>query len=221
MSEPFRSLGRRAVLAVLTAIAVVLGLLSPGPATAADETVQVQINGFPNSVIIDPNFNTSYPGTSQGAQVASQCVDVPGVGKSCMGIGTPDDQPPLEVIGVEELVPVIKDAKAQAALGWMVPEAVEAIRTVHDLPNDARVEQHARPQIRAWMLLRLQGIMDSYVYGVPLTDDEQRALDWLNAESRRGRPGARRSRPRISSTASWPSGAASTHRRPRRRSTSR
>ena len=183
MPQPVRSLGGRAALVVVTAIAVVLGLLSPGPASAADDPIQIQIDGFPGqSVIIDPNLNTSYPGTSQGAQVAPQCVDVPGIGRSCMGIGTDDDQVPFDVRGVEELSHVVKDADARAAIGWMVPEAVEAIQVLHDLPDDGRVERYGRPAIRAWMVLRLQDIMDRYVYGVALSDDEQRALDWLNAD---------------------------------------
>ena len=56
------------------------------------------------------------------------------------------------------------------------------MRETYDLPNDERIARYARPQLRSYLLQRLLDIMDRKVYGVPLTETEQRALAFLESE---------------------------------------
>ncbi len=183
----------------VTALATLLGALSTPPASADDPApIPIVINGFgvplylqslPGVISgeLDGPINVTLPAAEGGQQVASQCVQVPDtISNMCVGlVEGADNPPPIEVIGESELLPMLKDPAAQVALGWLELEGREAIRLQYDLPNDARVERFARPEIRNYMTDRLLGIMDKSVYGVALTDNEQRALTFLEETYRK------------------------------------
>ena len=186
-------------MVALVAIEAVVVTLLQQPAHAEDPiVVNIPVITYDQPIVLNfdpPTAGTNYeyiPGTvsipvgepvgSVPTQVASQCTPIPGVpGALCMGNPTSSDQPPLDVIGIEELSPVLKTPEAQGALGWMVDEAVESIRAMSDLPRDNRIERYGRDQIRAYMLQRLLNIMDKRVGGVVLTADERQALDFVES----------------------------------------
>ncbi|WP_243060710.1 hypothetical protein [Nocardioides sp. SR21] len=158
----------------------------------ADDTYEVDLSGMPPLVInygpgdSSTPINVELPGTGAGQQqAASQCTAIPGIPGNTLCLGGPTDGPqtPIEVTGASDSAPVVKAGEeAASALGWMVAEAVEYIRVTYDLPSDERILRYARPQVRAYMLNRLLDIMDRKVYGVELTEDEQRALDFVENE---------------------------------------
>ena len=170
-------------------LAVVVAVLRPSPALADEGTLAIPIDGLPPVVVnygtdLSDTFNLQIPSAPPGSpQVATQCLDLSGVGGSNkLCVGQPSEAPttPLTVQGLAEAAPVVKAGNdAATALAWMVPEALEYIRTTYDLPNDERILRYARSEIRAYMLNRLLDIMDKRVFGVALTDDEQRALDFV------------------------------------------
>ncbi|MBO1902391.1 hypothetical protein J4H92_10575 [Leucobacter weissii] len=83
---------------------------------------------------------------------------------------------PNPVAGVSD---VFADPEAEAALGWLVPRAEEALRITYDLPADDRIRKYAKPQIVSHVVSELQNIMTRYVYGVPLTGQEEKALTYI------------------------------------------
>ena len=173
------------------AAALVTAILRPPPAFA-DDQISIPVTSLPPILVNYPTGNTTIPinvemppipvGTTQ--PVATQCTPIPGVpGTLCVGqpLGAP--QTPLVVSGLAEAAPVVKAGDgAASALAWMIPEALEYIRTTYDLPNDERILRYARSEIRAYMLNRLLDIMDKKVFGVALTTDEQRALDFVESQ---------------------------------------
>ena len=125
-------------------------------------------------------FTVTLPDGTATNQVASQCTQIPGVDfTTCFGVASDAEQPPLDVVGLKELAPLVKWSNdARGALDWMVPEGIQYTSSFYDLPNDARIDTYARPQLRTYMVDRLLEIMDKKVYGVPLTANEQAAYDF-------------------------------------------
>lgn len=183
----------RAGLVTLTCLATALATtMSALPAQAEDIVVNIPVSNISQPIVLETTTTSignielgtvTLPPVEGNLQVASQCVPVPEVGGLCIGSPTVDDQPPLEVIGQEELAPLVKwNDEARAALDWMIPEGVEFVRGLYDLPSDERILRYARPQLRSFMVARLQEIMDKKVYGVPLTEDEQNAFAFVEAQ---------------------------------------
>lgn len=170
-------------------LAVAAAVLRPSPALADGGVVTIPVEGLPPLVLnydgdLANTINVQMPSASpDGTQVATQCLDLSGlIGSNTLCVGQPSAAPttPLEVQGIADSAPVVKAGdEASSALSWMVPEALEYIRVTYDLPNDDRILRYARPQIRDYMVNRLLDIIDRKVYGVALTADEQRALDFL------------------------------------------
>jgi len=69
--------------------------------------------------------------------------------------------------------------EAMAALGWIVEEGIEAIRTMYGIPLDARIQRYAAADIRAYVFTRVQNILDRYAYGQTLTAQEQATFDYV------------------------------------------
>jgi hypothetical protein len=175
------------ILAMLVAT-----VLTMPPAAAEDPVViELPVYNIPAPIVYETIYldgelqdvSVDLPAGADGLQVDSQCVDVPGVGRSCIGTPAGVEQPPLDVTGGEELAPLVKwSDDARAALEWMIPEGIEHVRTLYKLPADDRILTYARPQLRVFMVDRIREIMDKKVYGVPLSDDEQNALSWVEQQ---------------------------------------
>lgn len=191
----------RALVVVVTSVATMVALMGAPPATADEGPIQIDLEGFTGTIVYNDGGTFDgvavLPPAESTGQVATQCTTIPGVPAGlCVGTATSDEQPPLDVIGVEELTPLVKwDNAARGALDWIVAEGEEYVRASYDVPADARIARYARSELREYLLSRLLNIMDKSVYGVPLTADEKKALAWVEGEAL--------SRERLLAQAAW------------------
>ena len=197
---------RRGGVAIVTAVALLCGFLSPAPAWADDEAPPDE--GIPidwtNELLLDPppqpqiitvpsvivggtlTINTStaeIQGTTDlsSFDLNSQCAI------QIMGVGT---KPPYQsCIGANTTngqsmslqgAPDRMLAGTHASLQWILAEARDHIGAVYSVPVDDRIDAFAQDQIRAYVMTRLLGIADKEAYGQELTADERKALDWMN-----------------------------------------
>lgn len=182
---------RPAPMIAATIGALLTVALSPSPAHADEVVVDMPVSNISQPIqgefLIDAgqlqSFDIDLPPASGATQTAEQCVDVPGVGKWCNGAPAGTEQIPLDVTGGETLHGLVKwSDEARAALDWMIPEGVESIRTLNDLPSDDRIQTYARPQLRTYIVAELLSIMDKKRDGQPLTENEQNALAFVEKE---------------------------------------
>lgn len=186
---------QRAGLVVgLASTALVASLLPPQPAMAETTIIEIPLasNLITEPIVIQPTIvggdlqgiDVDLPAGSSTNQTATQCVEVPGVGRSCIGTASDADNAPLDVNGGEKLAPLVKwSDEARGALDWMIPEGVEYIRAYHAVPSDDRILTYARAQLRSYIVDRLLQIMDKKVYGVQLTEDEAAALAFIEGRA--------------------------------------
>ncbi|MCZ3386438.1 MAG: hypothetical protein LH630_05615 [Actinomycetia bacterium] len=186
---------RVGVIVGLASAALVASLLPPtNQAWAEDTIIEIPLssNLITAPIVLEPTivsgetqgFEISLPSGSTTDQAATQCIDVPGIGRSCIGTATDVDLTPLDVTGGEDLAPLVKwSDEARGALEWMIPEGVEFVRAYYDVPSDDRILKYARPQLRNYMVDRILQIMDKKVYGVSLTDDEKAALAFVEGQA--------------------------------------
>ncbi len=180
---------RTAGIVLATALATVLAMLGRPLPAAADEIVQIDLEGFTGTITYNDGGTFDgvavLPPAESSRQVSTQCTPIPGtVSGLCVGSPTDTEQPPLDVVGLEEISPLVKwDEGAQGALGWIAAEGEEFIRTAYDVPADDRIGRYARAELREYVVSRLLNIMDKRVYGVDLTEDEAKALAWVESES--------------------------------------
>lgn len=182
----------RLFVAVLTSLAVLLAVqASPlAPQAVADEPIILEpirfdIGGMTEPLILEGDLTVSFPVIENDTAAASHCFPVGEGSAGTLCVGTPDvgALPPLDVVGLEEMTPLVKGGRqAEHALNWIVAEGISVLRGVYDLPNDERILRYARPQLRTYIVERLIDIMDRKVYGIPLTADEQRALTFVENE---------------------------------------
>jgi hypothetical protein len=176
-------------IVIATAVATLVASLGPPPALAADDLVEIPVRGLEGTITYygsgDLQGIAVLPPGDGGLQVATQCTPIPGVPSGlCVGSPTNGEQPPLDVIGLEELSPLVKwDEDASGALDWIVAEGEEYVRAMYDVPADDRIGRYARAELRQYLLDRLLNIMDKQVYGVALTEDEKKALAWVETET--------------------------------------
>lgn len=64
-------------------------------------------------------------------------------------------------------------------MDWIIEEAYAATADAHGVDNDDLVKAYARPEVRAYVQSRLQGIVDKKLYGEPMSDDEEAAFEAL------------------------------------------
>jgi hypothetical protein len=168
---------RLAVVVGVSCLAVLIaGSLTPAHA----DDVAIPIQGFADPVIISTDGSLVIPPATDGVQVNTSCVDVPGIGRSCIGhpVG-----PDLVTRGLSELSPLVKHSpEAQQALGWIAVEGEQALSAIYGVPNDGRIAQYGRPELRDYVVERLLNIIDKKVYSETLTDDEQKALAFLESQ---------------------------------------
>ncbi len=193
-TRPGRLLG--AVAAATTLMLLIgMGTANGQPVPVDDEpvTVTVPLISPPeqnNVIVIDP-VTYSFTVTTQTVQseISSGCHSTEPSSAStvsgtlCIGnIG--GGSTPINVLGMSDVAGLFKQAGAAAALGWMVEEGIAYVRAVYDVPDDARVEQYARPQLRSYVVTRLLGIMKKAHDGVSLSENETRALAFLRQQVR-------------------------------------
>ena len=180
-------------LVLVTCLATgVATALAPLPRAAAEEEVVVNLPVYNlDPVTVNATIDlgdvtgiaVDIPAGQGGGQVATQCVDIPGVGRSCIGSPTGVEQPPLDVSGGLSLYPLVKwSAAARGALDWMIPDGIAFVSGLYDLPKDDRILKYARPELRSYIVARLLGIMKTKAQGLPLTENEQNALSYIEGE---------------------------------------
>ena len=184
-----RTLTRPLVAAVSAALGA--GLLVAQPA-AADETVILRspeslVEGVGQITVTlnDSGITVNNPGTA--TTLPEQCLPVGDLTSgaltlgSTLCLGASHDQ----VIGgsaSDDGKIVLHDADTLKRLGaydWIVEEAVIALSSTHDVPDRSMIRSFARPEIRAYVHMRLLDILDRALYGVTLTPQEQRTYDAL------------------------------------------
>ena len=174
---------RRILVAGLVALATIAASITMPSTAAAEDIVVLPVEGLSQPIVVDGGFNVSYPIVEDKTQAAPQCTEVPGLGRMCFGSPTPTNSAPLEVVGPEHLAPLVKDGKeASEGLDWIVAEGQESVRALYDIPADDRIGRYARSELRSYLVERLLDIMDRKVYGLPLSEDEQAALQFVESE---------------------------------------
>lgn len=173
----------RAAAAALAAVLAVTYWWASGPAYAEDP-VEIPLEEFSGTLIYDPDsFTVEVPPAESATQVPSQCFTTGGgtadPTQGCLGMATVGSTAPLTFNDVGSLFPFFKHPEAAGALGWMVSEGMEHLRVMYDIPRDYRMERWARGELRTHVVSRILGIMDKEVFGVPLTEQEQAALDFV------------------------------------------
>src|SRR6185437_9038793 len=66
-------------------------------------------------------------------------------------------------------------------LDWIIDDAVSNVAAVNGVQADDLVRSYARPEIRAFVAMRINDILNKKLYGIPLTPKEQGAYDELEA----------------------------------------
>ncbi|MCR1781167.1 hypothetical protein KVF89_01350 [Nocardioides carbamazepini] len=183
---------RRTGLFVLAAALVVSATQAAGPAsarvTAEDpptDTILIQTNPLVASTSVPPltvneNIGTgtitvTNPGGT--APTTQQCVQ--GVTDVSFCLGTSDQ---LVYPDDTELGPItITDAPTQDSglpgsdLDWIIDDAVSSVARTHGVRADDLVRSYARPEIRAFVAMRINSILDKKLYGEPMSPQEDRA----------------------------------------------
>lgn len=188
---------RRGIWCGLLAIAMVTSTLQAvgtPAASADDEPIVVHIESPP----IPGGTGTEEPlrvvenvGTGQitvtnpggTAPTTQQCVR--GVTNLSFCLGTSDQ---LVYPNDTDLGPItITGAPSQEAglpgtdLDWIIDEAVSSVAQVHGVRADDLVRSYARPEIRGYVAMRINDILNKKLYGVPMTHQETRAYEALEA----------------------------------------
>ncbi len=180
---------RHLAFAVVATTASAALIVTQVPAQAfADIVVNLPVVTYSQPITIDNSGNVSLPVGPSGEHLPSQCsstgvVDTTGItGTLCVGGQSATDPVPLDVSTNGLYTPVVKTGGAAAALNWMVGEGTQVIRGLYDVPMDPRINMYARGELRAYMANRLVQIADKKIAGEALTSDEQKALDFLQAQ---------------------------------------
>lgn len=194
-----RSISRTLTRSLVAVVSVALGagmLVAPTPATAdesADDPVVVLRSPeslTPDvgqiSVTLDGSALTiTNPGVA--TTLPEQCLSLgdPTAGALTTGstlcLGTSHQQTVGGTTSDDGKL-VLHDADTLQRLGaydWIVDEAVIVLSSTHDVPDRSMIRAYARPEIRAYVHLRLLDILDRVLYGVALTPQEQRSYDAL------------------------------------------
>lgn len=185
--RPFRAVSSAVALALLVG-SFVVGREGPAASAAPGDVELVVVES--ETIVLDLNGDIA-SGTDLSA-IPNQCGQTTQLDTViCIGDQSTESVFHEGTVVVGGLADPVNDlvaagGEALPALEWIVDEAVEAIPVMYDLPSDSRIRAYGRPQIQAFVHARLLDIMDRYIYGIPLTANEQRALDFVNDEVIRG-----------------------------------
>lgn len=114
------------------------------------------------------------------APVDQQCIGLPNGRQTCLGasgqikFGNGAQSTPIRIQSND-----LYGERTRENLGWIIDEARLAIASMHGVRNDDLVDTYARPEIRSYVAVRLQTILEKKLYGAQLTDQETQTYDWL------------------------------------------
>jgi hypothetical protein len=176
-----------AALALLGAIGAVIGV----PAHAEGPQVLIgspPIQGQPEHppLIVRQDIGSgtitvTNPGGT--APTTQQCVE--GVINAVFCLGTSDQLLGPNDVNVGPIT--ISNAPAQehglpgTRLDWIIDDAVSSVAAIHGVRADDLVRSYARPEIRAYVAMRINDILNKKLYGIPLSTPEDEAYHELAA----------------------------------------
>lgn len=169
---------RRRSLVIMTACLVVcaVGVVATmvieadDPASAADDPTATIIPLYSGEQIVISDAGDIVAGTDAGI-IQSQCLELDI--RFC--IGTENQGPPIQVAGIDRS----PDAGWDGAIGWLVDEAEDVLAPLYDVPDDGRIAAYAQADVHAYVHARLRQIIDKAAWEQPMTDNERRALAYL------------------------------------------
>jgi hypothetical protein len=185
--------GGRALLATAMVLTVCEVLVS-APAHADDpvviiETPPVQLGGGGNQVIVTTtdldvsgNIIVDNPGSTLLTQ--QQCLDLSATaGSYCLGTSDQFVSPnnvqvaPYPIQGV----PASPYRLPGSAMDWIVDESTALVAAQHGISNMRLVQTFFRPEIRGYIVARMQDIVNKKLYDEPMDDREKAAYAELEA----------------------------------------
>ncbi len=177
----------------MAALVVTLCEVMAPTAAHADEEVILEtppVAPGGNSVIVVQDITLSDPITvlNPGTTLATQqqCTNGVSTGSFCLGTSdvlyTPDlqerlDWEPKIVSGV----PASPYRLPGSAMDFIVDEAETYVAVTKGLQSDDLVRTYARADLRAYIIARLEQILNKKLYGEPMTDQEVAAYEELQA----------------------------------------
>ncbi|HCB03819.1 MAG TPA: hypothetical protein DEQ43_06155, partial [Nocardioides bacterium] len=138
-------------------------------------TVGNPVNGTSPVVVDNPG------GTAPTAQ---ECVPLQATSESfCLGASGdalyPNGTvyPPVQITNA----PTAPGGLPGDQMDWIIDEAYASTADAHGVQNDSMMLAYARPEIRAYVEMRLRNIIDKKLYGEPMTDQEEAAFEALES----------------------------------------
>ncbi len=184
-----RLLGRCAL--VVAVAATILQVVANGPANAEGPQVLIQSPPISSQPAHPPltvsgdlgsgSITVTNPGGT--APTTQQCVYRSTNVNFCLGSSdqllSPDhvDIGPITITNA----PTQQSGLPGTGLDWIINEAVSSVAAAHGVQADDLVRTYARPEIRAYVAMRINDILNKKLYGLPLTGQEQEAYDQLSA----------------------------------------
>lgn len=170
----------RSIIASVTFMSLLLpstaGAEAEDPAISDLETYQIELSGLQTITVTPLGDLVGTPSST------SLCIPVStaGLGSFCLGSGgAPDLTAPFIISGPGDRSGI---PGYDQAMGWLVDEALETLPGLLDIPDDRRLDAYGRPQVHAYVHARLIAIIDRYVFGLPLTDQETRVIEFVNRQ---------------------------------------
>jgi len=186
-----RCLGPCALVAALVATMLVTS------ATAQAEGPQVLIESppiqgqpeHPPLIVRHDLGSGSITVTNPGgtAPTTQQCVD--GVTNAVFCLGTSDQLLGASDVSIGPITithaPSQESGLPGTGLDWIINDALSSIAAIHGVQADDLVRTYARPDIRAFVAMRIHEILDKKLHGFPLTPREEGAVEEVAALYRR------------------------------------
>jgi hypothetical protein len=126
------------------------------------------ISYLPNGRIVDSE-----------AEVGSSCFEQADGNRVCVGDDVDDDY--LSSFDVQSTNERWED-DVEAAFGWIAEEARVSLAGRYQIPDDGRIPQYLRGEIRAYVIARVTSIFDKVVVGEQLTDQEAVTLAFVEEQ---------------------------------------
>ncbi|WP_456697683.1 hypothetical protein [Aeromicrobium sp. P5_D10] len=148
------------------------GGTQPPPLTV---TVGNPVNGSASVVIDNPGGTAPTPKQCFTIEVTKETV--------CTGLSHDTVYPNGTFFSPEDVkitnAPTAPGGLPGDKMDWIIDEAYTVLADVHGVLNDDLIRSFARPDVRAYVEKRLNGIVNKKLYGKPMTAQEESAYDAL------------------------------------------
>ncbi|MFI5429362.1 hypothetical protein [Aeromicrobium sp. UC242_57] len=148
------------------------GGTQPPPLTV---TVGNPVNGSASVIVDNPGGTAPTPKQCFTIEVTKETV--------CTGLSHDTVYPNGTFFSPEDVkitnAPTAPGGLPGDKMDWIIDEAYTVLADVHGVLNDDLVRSFARPDVRAYVEKRLNGIVNKKLYGKPMTDQENAAFEAL------------------------------------------